>query len=137
MSVHTRRGSTVPAATFVQRPSAPAMAQLRHPPAHSVLQQIPGPVAVSRTQCWFRQSAFAVQGWPSTFGPQLLLTQATPSAQSAAVVHRALHLPLAQRYVPQVANSARRQVPRPSHVRSPFMAVVPEHVGAPQGVSAG
>ncbi|MEP6654345.1 MAG: hypothetical protein ABJA82_13365 [Myxococcales bacterium] len=97
MSVHIRRGSGAPAATELQRPRLPGMEQLRHAPAQAVLQQMPLPAALSLTQLRLRQSWLAVQGWPSSLGPQLLLTQATPSAQSADVTHLELQRPLAHR----------------------------------------
>lgn len=79
---------------MVQRPRELASAQLRQAPVQSVLQQTPGPVAVSFTQWAFWHSEFALHGWPSTLGPQLPFTQAMPSAQSAFVVHLLLHAPL-------------------------------------------
>ena len=97
MSMQVARGSAAPAVTRVQRPRELVRPQLRQAPVQSVLQQMPAPPAVSVTQWAFWHWEFIVQGWPSTRGPQLPLTQAMPSAQSALVVHLELHAPLTQR----------------------------------------
>lgn len=97
MSAHIRRGSGAPTATELQRPKLPAMEQLRHAPTQAVLQQMPPPAALSLTQFRLRQSWLAVQAWPSSLGPQLLFTQAIPSAQSADVTHLELQRPFAHR----------------------------------------
>jgi hypothetical protein len=103
----------------------------------SVLQQMPGPVAVSFTQCAFWHSAFAAHGWPSSFGPQLPFTHAIPSAHSALVVHLLLHAPLRHLNCPHSWIWAGWQVPRPSQERAVFTAVAVAQVAGPQGVSAG
>ena len=136
-SVQVRRGSADPAATIVQRPRELASAQLRQAPVQSVLQQIPGPVAMSFTQCAFWHSAFALHGWPSTLGPQLPFTQAMPSAQSAFVVHLLLHAPLTHLNCPHSWTWGGWQVPRPSQERAVFTVVVVAQVADPQGVSLG
>jgi hypothetical protein len=82
---------------MLQRPRLPGIEQLRHAPAQAVLQQTPAPPAVSLTHWRLRQSSSAVHAWPSSLGPQLLFTQAMPSAQSAAVTQWELQRPLAHR----------------------------------------
>jgi hypothetical protein len=101
MSTQVPRGSTAPAAVEVQVP----VEQVRHAPAQALLQHTPWPAGVSLTQNWLWQSVLAVQVCPSTLGPQLLLTQAIPSAQSALVVQRELQAPFAHRYLPQSRTS--------------------------------
>lgn len=91
MSMHRARGSAAPMADTVHLPMLPARLQLRQAPVQAVLQQTPS------THCWLWQSPFTAHFWPSSLGPQLPLTQATPSAQSALPVHFELHAPLAQR----------------------------------------
>jgi hypothetical protein len=137
MSVQVLRGSAAPAVTNVHLPTEPASAQLRHPPVQAVLQQTPWPPVVSTTQLLFWHCAFAVQGCPSTFGPQLPLTQAMPSAQSALVTHLELQAPLAHRKLPHSCVSGVWQVPRPSQVRGALADVEVTQVAAAQGVPEG
>jgi hypothetical protein len=89
-SVHTLRLSTVPADSGVQVPFADVSAQLRQAPVQAVLQQTPS------TQLPEAQSVGLVHAAPFVCGPQLLLTQAMPGAQSAFVVQVVLHAPAAQ-----------------------------------------
>jgi hypothetical protein len=86
-SLQTCRLSIVPAAMGVHVPRADASAQLLHAPVQASLQQTPS------TQKLDAQSEACLQAPPGVSGPQLLLTQATPGAQSAFVAHVVLHAP--------------------------------------------
>jgi hypothetical protein len=93
---HTPRGSTVPAAVGVQRPSDEGTLHLRHAPVQAVSQQTPS------TQWLFWHSLSALHGWPSIFGPQvpsprLFVTHAMPVSQSAELLQILVHAPDAQR----------------------------------------
>lgn len=137
MSVQVMRGSAAPAATKVHRPGALASAQLRHPPVQSVLQQMPGPVALSFTQWAFWHSELAEHGWPSSLGPQVPFMHAMPSLQSALVVHFELQAPFTHLNEPHSSVSAAWQVPRPSHELAVLTEVAVAQVAAPQGVPVG
>jgi hypothetical protein len=131
IALQTPRGSTVPAAIGEHLPIDDARLQLRHAPAQAVSQQTPS----TQLLCW--HSLEAVQAWPSCFGPQVLLTQAMPTSQSALVAHVLVHAPVAQRNGWQSWMPWARQVPRPLHVPAVLTFATPEQVGATQTVSRG
>jgi hypothetical protein len=127
--VQTPRGSTVPAAIGVHFPSSvPGSAQLRQAPVQAWSQQI----LSTQWLCW--HSADVVQLWPSCLGPQVPLTHAIPTSQSALVVHVVAQAPFAQRNGLQFWMPGGLQVPSPSHVPAVFRRL-PEQVGALQTVS--
>jgi hypothetical protein len=88
-SWQTFRLSTLLAGMGVQVPFAEASAQLRHEPVQAVSQQTPS------TQLPDAQSVAALQTPPFVSLPQLWFWQAIPGAQSAFVLHVALHAPAA------------------------------------------
>jgi hypothetical protein len=133
-------GSAPPAATEVHFPSEPVIAQLWQAPAQAVAQQTPS------AQCWFWQSASALQVCPSAFLPQvpavapLATVQTWPVAQSVllvAVVQLSLHAPSAHWKLPQENVAAARHTPRPSQVRVDVPAVALVQAAAPHGLLRG
>jgi hypothetical protein len=85
--VQTPCGSAAPAGLDAQVPSEVDSAQLRQEPVQAELQQTPS------TQKLDAQSDACLQAPPVVSGPQLLLTQATPGAQSPFVAQVVLHAP--------------------------------------------
>jgi hypothetical protein len=94
----------------VQRPSDADSEQLRQAPVHAWSQQTPS------TQWFFWHSLDAVHGWPSIFGPQVPLTQAMPTSQSALLAQVSVHAPFRQANGWHSCMAGSWQVPRPSQV---------------------
>jgi hypothetical protein len=121
------RGSPVPVGTMVHLPSEPVSAQLRQPPAHEFSQQTP-------SMHWSDLHSLGFpHGCPFCFGPQLPLTQAIPTSQSASVWQVPVQAPETQRKGEQSCSPGARQVPSPSQVPAVFSLLL-EQVGARQTV---
>jgi hypothetical protein len=130
-------GSAPPAATEVQVPSEPEIAQLRQAPVQVVAQQTPS------AQCPFTQSASAVQVWPSTFLPQVptvppvATVQVCPGAQSAWLEQYSVQAPPVHAKFPQVNVLAVKHVPSPSQVWVDLPEVASTQTAGPQAVLIG
>jgi hypothetical protein len=123
------RGSSTPAATWVQTPGADGSAQLRQLPVQASAQQTPS------TQKLDWQSGPAPHGWPLAFLPQLPLLHTLPATQSSLLVQRLMHALSVQRYGTQLCTPGIRQLPRPLHVPAVFSRS-PAHEGGTHTVSA-
>ena len=86
------RGSGPPAAIGRQRPGAPASPHDLQAPVQAFSQH------TRSTQWLLMHSLSPAQLFPFVFGPQLLLTPATPGAQSTPDPQVLTHAPFAQRY---------------------------------------
>jgi hypothetical protein len=129
MSLHTARGSAVPAGIDVHLPGVEGRLQLRQAPVQAVSQHRPS------TQKFDWHSLPAPQGWPLSFGPHAPFTQACPTSQSALLVQWLVQAPVTHRNGLQVWMPCGRHVPSPSQVPA-VLRRVPVHEGGMHWVSA-
>jgi len=114
----------------MQCPGDVGSAQLRQPPTQALSQQTPS----TQKPDW--HSLALLQRWPSRFGPQLRLTHAMPSSQSASVAQLVAHAAVAQRNGWQSWIPAAPHTPRPSQVAGVF-SLFPAQLATLHGVSRG
>jgi hypothetical protein len=130
VSLQVARGSALPAETIVHLPSEPTSAQLRHPPAQALSQQI------LSTHSADLHSLACAHGCPFCLGPQLWFTQPIPGAQSLSVEQTVVQAaaPPSHTNGVQSCRPGMRQPPIPSQVAA-MVNTLPEQDALRQTVA--